>query len=59
MSGLVLDLRNNPGGLLDVAVKVVDKFIPADKIIVSIRGRYSSEYGVLNLQIAPNIQIFL
>ena len=39
MSGLVLDLRNNPGGLLDVAVKAVDKFIPADKIIVSIRGR--------------------
>ncbi|WP_456385318.1 S41 family peptidase [Desulfolithobacter sp.] len=36
--GLVLDLRNNPGGLLDQAVKVADVFI--DKgVIVSTRGR--------------------
>ena len=38
IQGLVLDLRNNPGGLLDQAVKVADIFI--DKgIIVSTRGR--------------------
>lgn len=39
MESLVLDLRNNPGGLLDSAVKVTEKFIPAGKIIVSTRGR--------------------
>lgn len=39
MEGLVLDLRNNPGGLLDSAVKVAEKFIPPDKVIVSTRGR--------------------
>ena len=39
MDGLILDLRNNPGGLLDAAVKVADKFIPAGKLIVSTRGR--------------------
>lgn len=35
---LILDLRNNPGGLLDQAVKVADKFI-ASGVIVSIAGR--------------------
>ena len=39
MDSLVLDLRNNPGGLLDSAVKVAEKFIPAGKVIVSTRGR--------------------
>lgn len=39
MDGFILDLRNNPGGLLDVAVKVADKFIPKDKVIVITRGR--------------------
>ena len=38
ISGLIFDLRNNPGGLLDQAVKVADVFL--DKgVIVSTRGR--------------------
>lgn len=42
INGLILDLRNNPGGLLDQAVKVSDIFL--DKgIIVSTRGRNSDE----------------
>jgi len=36
--GLVLDLRNDPGGLLDQAVKVADMFVE-DGLIVSTRGR--------------------
>ncbi len=36
--GLILDLRNNPGGLLDQAVKVADNFIDSG-VIVSIKGR--------------------
>lgn len=39
MDSLILDLRNNPGGLLDVAVKVADKFIERDKDIVITKGR--------------------
>ncbi len=39
MDNLILDLRNNPGGLLDSAVKVTEKFIPAGEVIVSTRGR--------------------
>lgn len=39
--GLILDLRNNPGGLLDQAVKVADHFIDSG-VIVSIKGRHLS-----------------
>ncbi len=37
--GLVLDLRGNPGGLLDAAVDVVSKFVPRGSLVVSTRGR--------------------
>jgi len=43
MEALVLDLRNNPGGLLDVAVDVAEKFIPKDKLIVSTKSRNPSQ----------------
>lgn len=39
MQGLVLDLRNNPGGLLDQAVKVCELFIKRGELIVSTEGR--------------------
>ena len=38
LKGLILDLRNNPGGLLDQAVKISDRFIESG-VIVSIEGR--------------------
>jgi carboxyl-terminal processing protease len=38
LTGLVLDLRDNPGGLLDEAVKVVDAFV-SEGIIVTTQGR--------------------
>jgi carboxyl-terminal processing protease len=37
--GLILDLRNNPGGLLNEAVAIVDKFIQPGVTIVETRGR--------------------
>jgi len=42
LSGLVLDLRNNPGGLLDQAVAVSDAFLDRGEI-VSTRGRRSDD----------------
>ncbi|MGI8493951.1 MAG: S41 family peptidase, partial [Pyrinomonadaceae bacterium] len=39
MKQMILDLRGNPGGLLPQAVEVVSRFIPADKTVVSIKGR--------------------
>ncbi len=41
IKSIVLDLRDNPGGLLDVAVDVCDKFLNKDLLIVSTRGRSS------------------
>lgn len=41
IKGIVLDLRNNPGGLLDQAVSVTDTFLPGGDI-VSIKGREES-----------------
>ncbi len=43
LKGLVLDLRGNPGGLLDQAVKVSDLFLSKDAEIVSIKGRATEE----------------
>lgn len=37
--GLVLDLRNNPGGLLNAAIGVSAAFLPAESLVVSTRGR--------------------
>jgi len=42
IKGIVLDLRNNPGGLLDQAVKVTDVFLGSGEI-VSMRGREASD----------------
>jgi carboxyl-terminal processing protease len=39
MRQLILDLRNNQGGLLDEAVKVAEKFLPPGLKIVEVRGR--------------------
>ncbi len=37
--GLILDLRNNPGGLLSAAVGVSEQFLQPDTLIVSVKGR--------------------
>ena len=39
---LILDLRNNPGGLLDVAIDIAEDFLPAGKTIVSVKGRHAA-----------------
>ncbi|MGI6657316.1 MAG: S41 family peptidase [Desulfobulbus sp.] len=41
--GMILDLRNNPGGLLDQAIKVTDLFLDRG-VIVSTRGRNKEEH---------------
>jgi len=42
MRQMILDLRGNPGGLLDQAIDVASEFLPREKVIVSVKGR--SEY---------------
>jgi carboxyl-terminal processing protease len=54
LHGLILDLRNNPGGLLNEAVDVSDKFLKEGQIVVSQRGRafpdqvYRAAHGEAN-----------
>ena len=43
IKGLILDLRANPGGLLNEGVAVADKFLNKDDVIVSHHGRASQE----------------
>lgn len=50
MDALILDLRNNPGGLLDVAVKVTEKFLEPGKMIVYTKGRKGNQ----NLEFTSN-----
>ncbi len=43
INGLILDLRQNPGGLLSEGVGVADKFLKKGQVIVSHHGRASAE----------------
>ena len=43
MQGLILDLRNNPGGLLDSSVDVAEKFLEEGKDVVSTKGRVKNQ----------------
>jgi carboxyl-terminal processing protease len=43
MKALIIDLRNNPGGLLDVAVKVTGKFLEPNKLIAYTKGRFHKD----------------
>jgi carboxyl-terminal processing protease len=46
MKALILDLRGNPGGLLDEAVEVCQKFLPRGQLVVTTEGRIASEDSV-------------
>lgn len=39
LKGVVLDLRGNPGGLLDEAIKVCNIFLPSNQLVVSTKGK--------------------
>lgn len=39
MTKMVLDLRDNPGGFMDIANKIVDEFLEEDKLIVSTKNK--------------------
>lgn len=42
LEGLIIDLRNNPGGDLDEAIKVAGLFLPENSVVVEIRGKGNS-----------------
>ena len=54
LAGVVLDLRNNPGGLLDEAVAVANTFIPKGEI-VSIKGRVATDTRSYNAEAGKDL----
>lgn len=59
LNGIILDLRNNPGGVLDAAVEVVDSFI-SQGLIVYTKGRTPSaevSYSATNHTAAGNVPV--
>ena len=60
LNGLVLDLRGNPGGLLEQAVEIVGLFMPRGTPVVSTRGRSSGTvrgYATRAEPIAPDLPL--
>ena len=53
MKELVLDLRDNGGGLLIEAVKIVNFFVPKDQIVVTTKGRVPEENRVYKTMDEP------
>ncbi|MGH7940571.1 MAG: S41 family peptidase, partial [Limisphaerales bacterium] len=50
MKALIIDLRDNPGGLLDEAVDVAQKFLPRGQLVVSTEGRDPRENSFLRAE---------
>lgn len=58
LQGLILDLRGNPGGLLEQAAKVAEKFVPKGTVIVSTEGPAppkKQEYRSTGRDFHPNL----
>ena len=46
LAGLVLDLRDNPGGRLDESVRIANAFLPQKEVIVETRGRMDGSHRI-------------
>ena len=58
VSGLILDLRFNPGGLMDQAVAMVDRFVSSGVIVSTVtRRRAVREYSATEPAISPDIKV--
>ena len=57
IKGLVLDLRDNPGGLLNEGVDVAGHFLKKNEVVVSHRGRASAEQDLHRARTATAARI--
>jgi C-terminal peptidase prc len=56
MQGLVLDLRGNPGGYLNAAVLIADKFLNDDQMVTYSQGRKGTRYGFKTVDGGPRVK---
>ncbi|MDX1830128.1 MAG: S41 family peptidase [Lutibacter sp.] len=62
MQQLIIDVRNNPGGLLNEAVKITNFFIPKDKIVVTTKAKteqWSETFKTYNDPIDTSIPLII
>jgi carboxyl-terminal processing protease len=53
MKNLVLDLRGNPGGLLNMAVDICNFYLPKDKLVVETKGKVKEWNHKYNTKVQP------
>ena len=56
-TALILDLRDNPGGLVDAAVEVVSRFVPGSTLVVATEGRKAGSSQQKYLSRTVNLRI--
>ena len=62
VKGLILDLRNNPGGLLQEAVEIVNLFVPKNQLIVSTRSnteQYNTQFITQKQPISEDVPLVI
>jgi len=62
LKGLILDLRNNGGGLLQQAVEIMNIFLPAGNLIVATKGKVAEEnfeYKTVKPAIFPDLPVLV
>jgi carboxyl-terminal processing protease len=60
MKKLILDLRGNPGGLLNMSVEICNAFLPKDQMIVETRGKvaeWNHKYMALEMPLDTEMPI--
>ncbi len=55
LKGIIIDVRNNPGGLLDSAVEISDYFLPEGDLIVYTKGRISESNQKFYSENSPSV----
>lgn len=55
--GIILDLRNNPGGFLQSAVDIASQFLPRGALVVSERGQSTTDYRAEGNPILQNLPV--
>ena len=49
MKGLIIDVRNNPGGLLDEAINIASIFVPDGEIVTYTMDKYEDKTEYCNI----------